>query len=1142
MDGIKVRPFLLLCRFLAKLIIIHAKVPSIIVFGDSSVDAGNNNQVATILKSNFQPYGRDFNGSRPTGRFCNGRIATDFISEALGIRSIVPAYLDPHYGMVDFAKGVSFASAGTGYDNLTSAVLSVIPLWKELEYFKEYHKKMRDYLGALKAKKILGEALYLISLGTNDFLENYYILPVRSTIYSVQEYQDFLQGIAKNFIMDLYHLGARKISIAGLPPMGCLPLERTRNHFSGSNCTQEYNVVAKEFNVKLQQLVRKLNEELGGIQLVYSDVYKILSDIIKSPRSFGFEVAHAPCCASGIYGMSYLCTRFSSFICEVANKYVFWDSFHPSEKTNLIVADHIIKTSLARFLNSIILLYQTNQLNTLKEFNSIQHDGQRSLLGLQPDTLLRRSFPPTAVAGSFRSSEQMVGASSRLLSLLTNQISLLRHRPFALFRFARRRSLTFPLSAAAGDHGVRLSRCNSLIPIKLAQSFYSRASYNALEGNNQIPANEYHAPPSHPWLEWTRLLESLSIGGYFNGGSSFEDEFAANENLSMEFVAAASSCLAFARDRPDILGWLPRKDIEVLINDGYPFLFKNAHEIERRMRSFLQVEGSNEASSVDLMKYVLSYASNPIIYPERNIKETTESSVRTLLKEITNLSYTGQYSKQFQAVGRDEQMPRNLGPNITMKRGDWICPKCNFMNFARNTKCLECEELRPQRQLTDGEWDCPQCNFFNYRRNVVCLKCECRRPGEVPIPGSLGQAKTPSERQQIGSHYRNNYDTNGIPNGGNNFRVRNKNLDYSVDHNPDRFLGNSSSDLGTYSNNIDRGQNDRKDGYVPFVPLPADMFAKKPEKITNEHSEEQCSEKSTTYVQSRHISDADKEEKSERWFKKVKELHGVTGPTNDFPQIMPTRNGESRFVDGTKKDRPFSPYQKQHAMEQRNTSSFVPFPPDYFAKKDNQQQPKSPDSTVKPADYISSGHSQVNSDISSGHSQVNSHISTGHSQVNSGISSGHSQVNSGISYGHSQENQHISSTNKLYSDTPSSSNLFTRKETTNIGQKTPENLSGWTGKSLEGSAVTQPDPLDMSEEAKAERWFRRVAQIKDISELSQIPDEDFPSIMPMRKGVNRFVVSKRKTPLERRLTSPQYRKNLRIMSSEPMKREGDDDN
>ncbi|GKE75431.1 hypothetical protein Tco_1537472, partial [Tanacetum coccineum] len=108
-------------------------------------DAGNNN---TIIKSNFQPYGRDFYHRRPTGRFSNGRIATDFIYEALGIKSIIPAYLDPHYNMVDFVEGVSFASAGTGYDNLTSAITFVIPLWKELEYYKEYQNKMRTYLGA----------------------------------------------------------------------------------------------------------------------------------------------------------------------------------------------------------------------------------------------------------------------------------------------------------------------------------------------------------------------------------------------------------------------------------------------------------------------------------------------------------------------------------------------------------------------------------------------------------------------------------------------------------------------------------------------------------------------------------------------------------------------------------------------------------------------------------------------------------------------------------------------------------------------------------------------------------------------------------------------------------------------------------
>lgn len=78
----------------------------------------------------------------------------------------------------------------------------------------------------------------------------------------------------------------------------------------------------------------------------------------------------------------------------------------------------------------------------------------------------------------------------------------------------------------------------------------------------------------------------------------------------------------------------------------------------------LKAGGFNVATLVDLMKYILSYASNPIIYPERNIKEATESSVRNLLQEMANVSDRGR-----------EQMPRNFGPNITMKKGDWICSK-----------------------------------------------------------------------------------------------------------------------------------------------------------------------------------------------------------------------------------------------------------------------------------------------------------------------------------------------------------------------------------------------------------------------------------------------------------------------------------
>ncbi|KAG8658251.1 GDSL esterase/lipase At4g26790 [Manihot esculenta] len=339
-----------LVHLLLQVFTVRGKVPAIIVFGDSSVDSGNNNHVSTVLKSNFAPYGRDFYDGKPTGRFSNGRIPTDFISEAFGNKPIVPAYLDPTYDIKDFATGVCFASAGTGYDNATSDVLSVIPLWKELEYYKEYQEKLRGYLGKERANEVLEEALYLISIGTNDFLENYYIFPGRSSQFSVAEYQNFLVQIARNFVSELHHLGARRISLSGLPPMGCLPLERTTNIFFGSECIEEYNNVAKDFNEKLKGMVTDLNKEVAGIKLVLSNPFDILSQIIENPSSFGFEDATKACCGTGLFEMSYMCNKRNPFTCFDANKYVFWDSFHPTERTNQLVADYVVKNCLAQFM------------------------------------------------------------------------------------------------------------------------------------------------------------------------------------------------------------------------------------------------------------------------------------------------------------------------------------------------------------------------------------------------------------------------------------------------------------------------------------------------------------------------------------------------------------------------------------------------------------------------------------------------------------------------------------------------------------------------------------------------------------------------------------------------------------------------
>lgn len=64
----------------------------------------------------------------------------------------------------------------------------------------------------------------------------------------------------------------------------------------------------------------------------------------------GFEHADVACCATGYVEMGYMCDQLNPFTCKDADKYVFWDAFHPTEKTNGLVAAHLMKNWSTKFL------------------------------------------------------------------------------------------------------------------------------------------------------------------------------------------------------------------------------------------------------------------------------------------------------------------------------------------------------------------------------------------------------------------------------------------------------------------------------------------------------------------------------------------------------------------------------------------------------------------------------------------------------------------------------------------------------------------------------------------------------------------------------------------------------------------------
>ncbi|XP_021825087.1 GDSL esterase/lipase At5g42170-like [Prunus avium] len=175
----------------------NVSVPAVIIFGDSIVDTGNNNNnFKTFARCNFLPYGKDLKGGMPTGRFSNGKVPSDFIVEALGIKELLPAYLDPTLQPEDLLTGVVIAAGGAGYDPLTAQLSRVASLSDQLKQFQEYVEKLKGIAGEERTNFIIANSLIFVVAGSNDISNTYFLSGARKSEYDVPSYTDFMLNYA----------------------------------------------------------------------------------------------------------------------------------------------------------------------------------------------------------------------------------------------------------------------------------------------------------------------------------------------------------------------------------------------------------------------------------------------------------------------------------------------------------------------------------------------------------------------------------------------------------------------------------------------------------------------------------------------------------------------------------------------------------------------------------------------------------------------------------------------------------------------------------------------------------------------------------------------------------------------------------
>ncbi|RWV85256.1 hypothetical protein GW17_00052964 [Ensete ventricosum] len=131
-------------------------------------------------------------------------LITDFVVSALGLKDLLPPYnAADSLDLSDIATGISFASAGSGLDDLTAEQSQVMTMAQELSNFAAYTERLTAALGK-KAQDIIGGPLFVIGAGSNDWMMNYYMSPIRSGTYSKVEYSRLLIGKLRSVVEVLH--------------------------------------------------------------------------------------------------------------------------------------------------------------------------------------------------------------------------------------------------------------------------------------------------------------------------------------------------------------------------------------------------------------------------------------------------------------------------------------------------------------------------------------------------------------------------------------------------------------------------------------------------------------------------------------------------------------------------------------------------------------------------------------------------------------------------------------------------------------------------------------------------------------------------------------------------------------------------
>lgn len=209
----------------------------------------------------------------------------------MGLPNTIPFYTQN--GSIDgILGGVNFGSAEGSI--LYPGSRSYQSLNQQLRQASEIIQLLQLQLGEKIANNFIQSSLFYLSFGKDDLID-YFLNNSSGTRfnYSSRDLSHILAQQMTNAIRNLYATNVRKIVCAGVLPLGCTPrmllLEFDNSSYTmrERGCFDEVNLLALEYNTRLEENIVAMNAELPDAHIIFCDVYRAMMEFIDKHQAYG---------------------------------------------------------------------------------------------------------------------------------------------------------------------------------------------------------------------------------------------------------------------------------------------------------------------------------------------------------------------------------------------------------------------------------------------------------------------------------------------------------------------------------------------------------------------------------------------------------------------------------------------------------------------------------------------------------------------------------------------------------------------------------------------------------------------------------------------------------------------------------------